>query len=203
MRIKRVLVCLLLAGAALAQGQKNEIGFTMGTELIPDRISGAETVRVGNSVIFGANYARHFAGDRTRLYLEFPFTAAPSHAVRTSDTNFTPNLATLYLVPSLRVRFASDRRISPWLSAGFGYGLYEGNRFLADDNPNPHRRNSVGTAQFGAGADVKTGLKVLFPISLRGEVRDFYTVANPEYGGPVTGNGQHNVVAMGGFVIHF
>ena len=199
-----MLLCLLLtAAAALAQDQKNEIGFTIGADLIPDRTSGSETVRIGNSIIFGADYARHLTGDRTRLYVEFPFTAAPSHAVRTADTNFTPNLATLYVVPSLRVKFLSDHAVSPWLSAGFGYGLYEGNRFLANDNPNPHRRNSVGAAQFGAGADVKTGLKVLFPISLRGEVRDFYTVANPEYGGPVTGNGQHNVVVMGGFVIHF
>lgn len=188
---------------AVAQETKNEIGFTLGVELIPDRASAGETVRVGNSVIFGANYARHLVGDRTRLDLEFPFTAAPSHAVRTADTGFTPNLATLYVVPSLRVKFLSDRAVSPWVSAGFGYGLYEGNRFLANGNPNTHRRNSSGAAQFGVGTDVRTGLKVLFPISLRGEFRDFYTVANPEYGGPVSGEGQHNLVLMGGFVIHF
>jgi len=202
-RIAGILLCLLLSLAAFGQESKNEIGFTIGAELIPDRTSGGETVGVGNSIIFGANYARHLTGDHTRLYLEFPFTAAPSHAVRTADTNSTPNLATLYVVPSLRVKFASNHTISPWISAGFGYGLYEGNRFLANDNPNPHRRNSSGTAQFGVGADMRTGLKVLFPISLRGEFRDFYTIANPEYGGPVSGYGQHNLVLTGGFVIHF
>jgi hypothetical protein len=203
MRVVGTLLCFLLSLGAAAQESKNEIGFTMGAELIPDRTANGDAVRIGNSIIFGANYARRLTGERTRLYLEFPFTAAPSHAVRTGDANFTPNLATLYVVPSLRVKFASDRAVSPWVSGGFGYGLYEGNRFLADQNPNPHRRNSSGTAQFGVGADVKTGLKVLFPLSLRGEVRDFYTVANPQYGGAVDGDGQHNVVVSGGFVIHF
>ena len=56
---------------------------------------------------------------------------------------------------------------------------------------------------FGAGVDVRTPIRVLFPISLRGEVRDYYSVSNPRFGTAVQGGGQHNVVASGGFVLSF
>jgi hypothetical protein len=62
---------------------------------------------------------------------------------------------------------------------------------------------NVGTAQFGAGVDLRTPLKLLFAVSLRGEVRDYYTVETPSFGVPVQRTGQHNVVVAGGLVIHF
>jgi hypothetical protein len=34
----------------------------------------------------------------------------------------------------------------------------------------------VATAQFGGGIDVRTRLKLLFPIGFRGKFRDFYTL---------------------------
>ena len=52
MRTVWIVLCILLSGAACAQEeQKNEIGFTLGTEFIPDRTSAGQSVRVGNSVI--------------------------------------------------------------------------------------------------------------------------------------------------------
>jgi hypothetical protein len=59
------------------------------------------------------------------------------------------------------------------------------------------------TAQFGGGVDVRTRLKLLFPIGLRGEVRDFYTLGTPSFGVPVQRSEQHNVVVSGGLVVHF
>jgi hypothetical protein len=57
--------------------------------------------------------------------------------------------------------------------------------------------------QFGAGIDVRTRLKLLFPIGLRGEFRDFYTLENPSFGVPVQRSEQHNLVISGGLVVHF
>lgn len=37
----------------------------------------------------------------------------------------------------------------------------------------------MATAQFGGGIDVRTRLKLLFTIGLRGEFRDFYTLGKP------------------------
>jgi hypothetical protein len=68
-------------------------------------------------------------------------------------------------------------------------------------NKEIHR--NVATAQFGGGIDVRTRLKLLFPIGLRGEVRDFYTLETPGFGVPVQRSEQHNVVVSGGLVVHF
>ena len=68
-------------------------------------------------------------------------------------------------------------------------------------NAEIHR--NVATAQFGGGIDVRTRLKLLFPIGCRGEFRDFYTLGKPSFGVPVQRSGQHNLVVSGGLVVHF
>jgi hypothetical protein len=92
---------------------------------------------------------------------------------------------------------------SPWLSGGFGYGLYEGSSVLQNGAANAEIHRSVATAQFGGGIDVRTRLKLLFPIGFRGEVRDFYTLNTPSFGVPVQRTQQHNVVVSGGLVVHY
>jgi hypothetical protein len=83
------------------------------------------------------------------------------------------------VTPSLRSQFMSDAPASPRLSGGFGYGLYEGSSVLQNGVVNTEIHRNVATAQFGGGIDVRTPLKLLFPIGLRGEVRDFYTLRRP------------------------
>ena len=62
---------------------------------------------------------------------------------------------------------------------------------------------NVGTAQIGGGMDVRTRLKLLFPIGLRGEVRDYYTLKRPGFGVPIQRREQHNVVVSAVLVVHF
>lgn len=197
--------CLFVSLSAFAQQdlERNQIGLTLGAELIPSRSAAGQPLDFANSIVFGANYARHLAGDNAQLYLEVPFAAAPRHDISTSKLGSIRNLATLYVTPSLRVQFVGRSRLSPWISGGFGYGLYEGSALLLDGSKNPRRYTSSGTAQFGTGVDLRTGLKIIFPIRLRGEVRDFYTVSNPALGVATNGPGQHNVEASGGIVLGF
>jgi hypothetical protein len=68
-------------------------------------------------------------------------------------------------------------------------------------NTEIHR--NVGTAQFGGGIDVRTRLKLLFPIGLSGEVRDYYTLKTPRFGVPIQRREQRNVVVSAGLVVHF
>lgn len=72
----------------------------------------------------------------------------------------------------------SHASASPWLSAGLGYGLYEGSSVLQNGVANTEIHRNVATAQFGGGIDVRTRLKLQFPIGIRGEFRDFYTLGN-------------------------
>src|SRR6266481_4372451 len=133
-------------------------------------ISSNQKLSFGRSIAHSVDYARRLSRGNTALLLEFPFAAAPSHKVESAQINAITSLATLFVTPSLRVRFASYAPASPWLSGGFGYGLYEGSSVLQNGVVNTEIHRNVATAQFGAGIDVRR-LKLLFPIGLRGEVR--------------------------------
>jgi hypothetical protein len=191
--------------AAVAQSEtKNDLGLLLGGGFIPQRFTArGEAINFGASIAFSADYARHITGESTSLSVEFPFVGEPSNSVRSTNPQSIVSLATIFAVPSLRVKFGSNGGISPWVSGGFGYGVSEGSEFFVQGQRNPSRYQSTGAAQFGAGVDVRTPIKVLFPISLRGEVRDYYSVSNPTFGTPVQGSGQHNVVVSGGMVLSF
>ena len=90
--------------------------------------------------------------------------------MESAQLNAIATLATLFVTPSLRARFLNHAPASPWLSGGFGYGLYEGSSVLQNGVPNREVHRSVATAQLGGGIDIRAPLKLLFPIGLRGEV---------------------------------
>ena len=74
---------------------------------------------------------------------------------------------------------------------------------MKDGVANREIRRNVATVQFGAGIDVRTQLKLLFPIGFRGEFRHFYTLGNPSFGVLVQRSEQHNLVIAGGLVVYF
>jgi len=203
--IRIALAVMVLCLSAAAQTEtKNELGLSLGAGLIPQRSTSAgQAINFGASIAFSADYARLIRNGKTSLFVEFPFVAEPANSVQSVNPQSIVSLATIFVVPSVRVNFASGAGISPWLSGGFGYSVREGSEFFGTGQRNGSRYQSTGAAEFGAGVDVRTPIRVLFPISLRGEVRDYYSVSNPRFGTAVQGGGQHNVVASGGFVLSF
>ena len=206
--MKKILATLLKLGliacSASAQETKNEVGFLLGSEQIPGSTTTAGVpLSVGGSVAFSFDYARRLKGEHTALSVEIPFAAAPSHRGGSIQPGTASSLATLYVVPSLRLQAFADRRFSPWLSAGFGYGWLETSSQFNDGTANPAVNKNTGTAQFGGGVDIRTPLHLFFPISLRAELRDYYTVDTPNYGASLRQQGQHDLIPAGGFVIHF
>ena len=194
----------VVVSSALAQEQKNETGLVLGSEQIPGFTTTAGTpISQGGSVAFSFDYARRLKGEKTALSAEVPFAAAPSHHGGSSQPGTVSSLATLYVVPSLRVQAFANRRWSPWLSGGFGFGWLETSAVLNNGAPNPRINRYTGTAQFGGGVDIRTPLHILFPISLRVELRDYYAVNAANYGSSIRQQGQHDLVPAGGFVIHF
>lgn len=204
-RVFAAVFLLVTSVSAVAQtSSRNELGLTLGVEVLPDRdTASGSRLKLSNGVAFGANFAHRISGEQTALYLEVPFVAAPSHDVLPVQVGSIGSLATLYVTPALRVQFSRKNVISPWLSGGFGYGWFEGSKNFPSGATNPNRNVNTATVQFGAGADVRTPVRILFPISLRGEFRDFYAVNGPNYGPVLSSGGQHNITAAGGFVIHF
>jgi hypothetical protein len=200
----RVFLVVLITCSAPAQETKNETGFLLGSEQIPGFMTTAGAqLSLGGSVAVSFDYARRLKGERTALFVEVPFAAAPSHRGGSSQPGTAASLATLYVVPSIRLQPFADRRFSPWLSAGFGYGWLETSAILNNGEPNPEVNRNTGTAQFGGGLDIRTPIQILFPISLRVELRDYYAVDAANYGAPLRQQGQHDIIPAGGFVIHF
>lgn len=195
---------VLITFSASAQELKNEAGFLLGSEQIPGSTTTAGApLSVGGSVAFSFDYARRLSGGQTALSFEVPFAAAPSHRGGSAQPGTVTSLATLYAVPSLRIQVLTNRRFSPWLSGGFGYGWLETSSTYNNGGRNPQVNRNTATAQFGGGVDIRTPIQLLFPITLRAELRDYYSIDAANYGAALRQQGQHDLVAAGGFVIHF
>src|SRR5215475_9929560 len=204
---RRAVLLLLFVMRLPAFGQShNELGLLLGVEIIPDHSTAAPSVPiiVSKSSSLQATYARSVLnGGRAALLFEVPFVASPSHSVRSLAQSTPVSLATLYVTPGLRFVVSPDNLLSPWLSFGGGYGLYESSEKLANGVRNPDRFRSTGTIQFGGGVDFKTPLQFLFPIGLRAEVRDFHALDTPNFITAIRENRQHNIVASGGLILRW
>jgi hypothetical protein len=126
--IQRVLLLKLgMCCLSFAQEAKNDLGLLLGAEFIPRATTTSnQSVSFGRSTAYSLDYARRISSGNTALFLEFPFAAAPSRQVKSPQLDAITSLATLVVTPSLRARFVSHAPVSPWVSGGFGYGLYEG-----------------------------------------------------------------------------
>lgn len=132
------------------------------------------------------------------LHLEVPVAGIPSaHVVFSEIPSLNAlKLSSVFVTPSLRVKFAPGFPISPWASIGGGWAHYN----LAGTTTNK------GALQFGGGVDIKTGIPLL---GFRAEVRDF-TSGQPDFGivsiqtvGSQSLGRRHNVLAGGGIVLRF
>ena len=108
--IHRVLMVMLwMCCLSFAQEEKNELGLLLGADFIPKTTTPNETVNLGRSIAYSVDYARRLSTGNTALFLEFPFAAAPSHKVESTQLNTISSLATLFVTPSLRARFGGPR----------------------------------------------------------------------------------------------
>jgi len=195
-----------MAPAARAQDRRNEVGLLLGAAVTPSLTigPGPAGIEFGKGLTFQATYARHLLSRAsTQLSFEVPLLAAPSVDVRSSGTSVPSEYASLFITPGFRVKFAPAAALSPWLSAGGGYARFREADQRQDGAPNVGRiGRNTGAVQLGGGVDIRTPLNILFPISLRLEVRDIYS-GKPTYNALTGGSLQHNVIFSGGFVVHF
>jgi hypothetical protein len=192
-------VCLLLILGGSLAAQDHELGLTLGRINGPSRTIAGGTANLDSGIALQANYGYRFWSNRhLSLSADVHFLANGQREVRGANPALTRDIATLFVTPGLRVKFAPVRRISPWISGGAGYALYEQSFFRIDGASNPAPRfTHRGAVMFGGGAD--------FPlwrwIGGRLEMRDFYT-GNPSLNTALR-SGQHNVVVGGGLLLRF
>jgi hypothetical protein len=201
-KILRV-VLLTLGAAAAALAQRNELGLSVGAMLSQSR--GALQpliVNLSSGIAFQADYAHRVltGNDYVALYGDVVVSGNPQRTISSATGSATRDVASFFAVPGIRIKFAPNAKVSPWFSIGGGYGLYQQSTTSLNSAPNTAPRDlNRFIVGYGGGLD----WKVQRIISLRLEVRDFYSTGSPAYNVPGISGGQHNYVAGGGVVFRF
>lgn len=201
---------LFLAAAAVTvparaqsqeHGRNQELTFSLGG--IPGQTrsfqGSAGTAQISADRSFGVNYGYRFLGVKAAaLYGEIEFVAIPNRGLTAASATVPQNYASLYLTPGLRLKFFPGSRLSPWGAIGGGYALYQESAQLSNGQNTTNKFLNRGVFDYGGGLDYR-----LFRfISLRGEVRDFFS-GNPNLNAALRSSTQHNVVASGGIILRF
>lgn len=212
MFVRRFSTLLLVVAvfSTLSSAQKADVSFVAGGAFVSEEhVAPGVTCTIPCPLAFNFRTDTHVFYEGTgavrlanfkvaSLHLEVPVAGIPSAKVDFSEIPSlnTLKLSSVFVTPSLRVKFASGFPISPWGSIGGGWAHYN----LAGTTTNK------GALQFGGGVDIKTGIPLL---GFRAEVRDF-TSGQPDFGivsiqtagSPSLGR-RHNVLAGGGIVLRF
>jgi hypothetical protein len=181
-----LLVCICLIALAL-HAQKNEFSI-MGSSF---QTSASLDIHGGAGLQL--NYARRIVHiPMASLYLELPFAAAWGGNLPFYHSGFHLNedFNTMYITPGLKLKILPSSFISPYVAGGLGWGSFH--------TTNPSSTSNHFAADIGGGAD----FKILPLLSLRGEVRDYYTSGTTLYFPTVSGS-VNNVVITGGVVLRF
>jgi hypothetical protein len=198
-------VVTMLAASAFAQDEKNEIGGILGRTFISNQ--GIKSGLASNTVIAFGN-GLSVEGEYARRFLVTPVYAISAEAVvmynRDEDINggaylaaVVPNqLSELFVTPAARVNLFPTTAVSPWVSLGAGFGHISESAHLIYGGTNPGKSTTSAAIQGGIGLDVKAWKR----LSIRGEVRDFWSGA-PDFPLAPTGKTrQHNYfVGAGAF----
>lgn len=181
-----ILFCLLFSLAAFSQS--NELAVTVGAQF-PNN----SHFNSGTSWAVGASFAhRIFHVPLAGLYWEIPVVGAPNSVMKTP---FRTTYSSLFVTPGLKVKFAPEFPISPWLAAGIGVA-----RFHNSANSNfPDDTSTTAAFDIGGGID----WKIAPFISARGELRDFYSGLPSIASASGLSGRQHNVVPQVGLVLRF
>ncbi len=200
-----LLSLLILASAAVAQEEKHELAGMIGRTFVSDQgvtgITAPDTIlHSGKGLTFEVNYGRHLLGlGIAGLTLEVPFVANVDENVHFSVNAVPRDYKSFFITPAIRANLFPGAGLSPWVSVGGGFGYFNENGTLEFGGANPGKTGTATSVfQFGGGLDVK----ILPRISVRGQVRDFFS-GTPQLNVDTGKSRQHNLYVAGGVVFHF
>ena len=207
MSLKRVAALIVCVGVSVgsAMAQRNEISATFGKIFLSSQqVKNANffdpNIHYGNGMSIGGNYSRLL-----RQYGIFGISGEVSGVYSPDmDLNLSQNLIpegyqAFFITPAVRVNFFSGETVTPWVSAGGGYGMFRMSDKLVFFGSNPGKTSTnTGIFQIGAGLDVWPWQKW----GIRLEARDFYSGV-PDLNVTTVRSRQHNVYVGGGFIRRF
>lgn len=205
----KFLIAVLAWVAGLISGSnaqdRNELSVLIGRTLVSDHgVLNTSTpgalLTSGSGVSFEGNYGRRLMDlGLIGLTGEVPFVVNVGEDVHYNLNLVPKNYKSFFVTPSLRANLFPGSGLSPWVSAGGGFGYFKENATLEFGGANPGKTGTTtGIFQAGAGLDVK----LFSRFSLRGEVRDFFTGV-PQLNVDIGKSRQHNFFVGGGVIFHF
>ena len=201
-RLLMVLAVICLSGSA-ALAQKHEVAFTSGGLKIGERgfdLPQPGRLRFGTGFTYQFNYARRVLdGKVAALYFEFPLAGTPRTKVEVSNALSPRSYSSIFFTPGIKLKLVPGLKYSPYAMAGVGIARFNESNTLTNDQPNPDQGSNTDTVfDFGVGIDVH----VFSILSIRGEVRDFYSEL-PPLNVRALRDRQHNALISAGFVLRF
>ena len=198
-----LLVFITLAAAAVAQDEKNELGGVLGRTFISDQgIKNATyfdpIIHTGKGLTFNVEYARRFLVTPV-FSISGEVVAMVNHDVDVNAGEYLHSVVPtdyreLFVTPAARVNLFPTTAVSPWVSLGAGFGHISQGKELVYGGTNPGKSTTSAVIQAGFGLDVKVWKR----LSIRGEVRDFWS-GEPDFPLAPTGKTrQHNFFVGGG-----
>jgi hypothetical protein len=193
-----------LISVASAQ-DRNELSGLIGRTFVSDQgVTGTSTpgalLTSGAGISVEGNYGRRLLDlGLVGLTGEVPFVVNFHENVH-FDLNLVPkDYKSFFVTPSIRANLFPGNGLSPWVSAGGGFGYFKEKSTLEFGGPNPGKTGTTtGIFQMGVGLDVKLFSRV----SLRGEARDFFT-GIPQLNVDTGKSRKHNFFVGAGVVWHF
>jgi len=203
-RLAAVLVFVATLISA-ASAQRNEVSATLGRTFVSSQtIKGANffnpNIHFGNGLTVAGNYTRYLKTyGLFGISGEVPFAYSFDTDLNTGENLIPEGYRSFFVTPSVRVNIFPEQGVTPWVSAGGGYGYFKQSDQLVFGGPNPGKTSTnTGIFQIGAGLDVWPW----HSWGLRLEARDFYSGV-PDLNVTTNRSRQHNIYVGGGIIRRF
>src|SRR5262249_12865554 len=152
--MRRLFIFIFLCSCQSVFAEKHEIGLTLGGLLPQDLGTNPNAIRLGAGSALQVNYGRRLINGPVEVSGEVHFLANAQRVVGSTNPLSTRDVATIYVTPGIRVKFAPTRSFSPYLAAGGGIAWYQQSLLQQDGRPNTAPRNvNRGAVDFGGGVD--------------------------------------------------
>lgn len=199
MRKTLLVVSFLTAFCLNGFAQKNELAVIAGAKITPKVGSTTNETTFSTNFAVEANYAAQLAHvPAVSLHLEFPFVAAPSTDLTTSNLTAVKSYSSIFFTPALRLKILPESPFSPWISAGGGLAHFGPSSTTLAGTTVTTASTNKSAVEAGVGADFHPPL---LPVAFRFEARDFYTgIPNLN---TVNIKVRHNLLVGGGVVFRF
>jgi opacity protein-like surface antigen len=204
MKIRFVLmIAMIILCANSSFAQKHEIAFTSGGLKVGERgfnLPNPGFLKFKTGFTYEINYAQRLIDAKlAALYFEVPLAGTPRTKVTGTNALSPRSYSSLFVATGLKLKLIPGAKYSPFVMTGVGISRFNTSTTAINEQANPNQQSETdGVFYIGGGLDVK----LISKLSLRGEVRDFYSEVPPLNINALRTR-QHNTLVSAGIVINF